>query len=225
MAAKIAGKTRKVSKSLRVSKVETTDSSPARVGMTLRRKLFLIIIVLALAYVLFSSKDLFVAATVNGFPLSRISVVRELEKQGGKQVLDNLVSEMLIAQEARKAGITVSAEDIDAKVNSLKEQMSAQGQDIDALLATQGISQEEFRDQIKTQLFVEKLLTDKISITDEKVAEFIETNKAYLPTDLDEEALKKLAREELTQQELSTQYSTWISEIKQNSDINYFVEY
>ena len=122
--------------------------------MGMRKRLFIFVVVLALAYVLFSSKDLFVAATVNGYPLSRVSVVRELEKQGGKQVLDNLISEMLVSQEARKANITVTDADIDAKVSAIKEQMSAQGQDIDALLATQGISQADFRDQIKVQLYV-----------------------------------------------------------------------
>ena len=220
MAAKVVKKVSKVN-----NKVEKKPVASVKASMGMRKRLFIFVVVLALAYVLFSSKDLFVAATVNGYPLSRVSVVRELEKQGGKQVLDNLISEMLVSQEARKANITVTDADIDAKVSALKEQMSAQGQDIDALLATQGISQADFRDQIKVQLYVEKLLEGKVTITDEKINEFIETNKAYLPTNLDEEGLKKLAREELLQQELSTQYSTWIAEVKQNADINYFVEY
>ncbi|MFA5996816.1 MAG: hypothetical protein WC790_03850, partial [Candidatus Paceibacterota bacterium] len=34
---------------------------------------------------LFFAKGLFVVATVNGSPISRLSVITELEKQGGKQ--------------------------------------------------------------------------------------------------------------------------------------------
>jgi parvulin-like peptidyl-prolyl isomerase len=151
--------------------------------------------------------------------------VRELEKQGGRQVLDNLISEALIVQEARKAGIVITEADIDAKAAEVKEQLSSQGQDLDSLLATQGMSQERFRYQIKTQLYIEKLLKDKIEITDEQINQFIETNKSFLPTDLDEEGLKNLARQELTQQGLSSQFSVWIAEVKKNSNINYFVQY
>lgn len=193
--------------------------------MSIRKKLLIVVFVLGLSYFLFSSKELFIAATVNGYPVSRISVIRDLEKQGGSQVLDNLINEMLITQEAKKAGVVVTETEIDARIDELKDQMSAQGQDIDTLLSSQGVSQEEFRKNIRIQVFVEKVLGDKVTVTDEQIASFVETNKAFLPADLSEDELKDLARQELTQQELANQYSTWIAEVKQNSDIKYFVEY
>ena len=48
-----------------------------------------------------SSRGLFVVALVNGEPISRIEVIKALEKQGGKATLDSLVTKKLIAQEAR----------------------------------------------------------------------------------------------------------------------------
>lgn len=216
---------KRVYKTKPVSDVEPVEMTPSKSIMPLRKKLIIGLVVLAVGYFLFSSKELFVAATVNGYPVSRLAVVKELESQGGQQVLDSLISEMLISQEARKAGVVVTETEIDAKVDEVKKQLSDQGQDLDALLSAQGVSNDEFRRQIKTQVYVEKLLGDKVEITDEKISQFIETNKSFLPTDLSEEELKGLARQEIVQQELATQYSTWIAEIRQNADINYFVEY
>lgn len=193
--------------------------------MSFKKRLFIVLAVLAVGYFLFSSKELFVAATVNGYPVSRLAVVRELEAQGGQQVLDSIVSEMLIAQEARKAKINITEQEIDAKVEEIRKQLSQQGQDLDSLLEAQQVGKDKFRKQIKTQLYVEKLLGDKVEVTDEKLKQFIEANKSFLPTDLSEEELKEMARQELVQQELANQYSAWMAEVKKNADINYFVEY
>ena len=69
----------------------------------LMKKIFkyvgLTVLVIALAY---GFVKMFVAAYVNGRLISRLSVVRELEKQGGKKTLDALIIKSLIAQEAKK---------------------------------------------------------------------------------------------------------------------------
>jgi hypothetical protein len=55
-----------------------------------------LIIVLA---VLYSARGLFVAATVNGSPIGRMSVVSQLEKASGQKLLDTLITKKLIAQD------------------------------------------------------------------------------------------------------------------------------
>jgi len=190
-----------------------------------RKKVLLILLVLAAAYVIFFAKGLFIAATVNGRPVSRLSVVKELEKQGGKQVLDSLINEALITGEARKQNIVVSQEDLDARVGQYTDQVEAQGQKIDDLLAAQGMTKEDFENQIKIQLYVEKLLEGQIEVTDDEVNSFIETNKDFLPEGMSGDELKDFAKGELRQQKLSGEFSTWIEGIKQSADINYFVEY
>ena len=190
-----------------------------------RAKFLLVLLVLALGYLLYVSKGLFVAATVNGTPVSRLSVVKELEKQGGQQVLESLVNEILIEQEAKKVGIEVTAEELDAKVAEFTEQVTAQGQEIDALLAAQGMTQEDFRSQIKIQIYIEKLMEDSVTVTDEELKSFIDTNKEFLPEGMSEEELNDFARDELKQQKLSGEFTTWLAEKKEAADINFFVEY
>lgn len=211
------------------SKAQRTPVVKAEVGdvkkLSPRKKLLLLGLVLVLGLLIFSAKDLLIAATVNGYPVSRLSVVRELEKQGGKQVLDNLVNEMIIAQEARKAKIVVGEADIDAKVNEVKSQIEAQGQDLDTILSSRGMSQDDLRKQLKTQIYLEKLLESKISINDEEINAFLETNKEFMPEGLSDDEYKNLAQNELKQQKLSAQYGTWLEEAKANSSVNYFVDY
>lgn len=181
--------------------------------------------VLLAAFLIYSAKDLFIAATVNGYPVSRLEVVRELEKQGGEQVLESLVNEKIILQEARKANITITDEDVNAKVNQFKEQLSAQGQEYNAILEAQGVSEADFKKQVEIQVYLEKMLADKTTVTEEEIKTFLEENTAYMPEGLSDEEKRNMAMEELKQQKLSTEFSNWLTEAKANAKVNYFVEY
>lgn len=173
---------------------------------------------------LISARSLFIAAMVNGVPITRIEVIRNLEKQRGAQMLESMVNEKLIYQEARKANVSASADDVSAEVEKIKAQMVAQGQVLDSYLVSQGISQELFEDQIKLQLTLEKVLGDKLNVTDEEVNSFLEANKEYLP-EMGENELKDLARGELRQQKLSAVVPAWLTELKDNSSIDYIYQY
>lgn len=79
-----------------------------------------------------------------------------------QQTVDDLVSTELLAQEADARGIEVSDEAVDAEL----EDLAAQNQlgSADELLAAveaQGVSAEQARDQVETQLMVEQLAADE----------------------------------------------------------------
>ena len=79
-----------------------------------------------------------------------------------KQTVDNLVDTELLAQEADSRGIEVSDDDIDAEL----EDLAAQNQlgSADELLAAvekQGVTEEQARSQVETQLMVEQLVEDE----------------------------------------------------------------
>ena len=229
MTAKVTRKRKPVSTKKAVKSVEkpqeVSEVRETKGRLSMRKKLLIIGIVLVGAYVVFSAKELLIAATVNGYPISRVSVVRELEKKSGKDVLENMITELLITQEAKKANITVSSDELNAKIEDIKTQVKSQGQDLDTLLSAQGMTQEEFSKQIKIQIYVEKLLGDKVTVNDEDIEKFIETNKAYLPEGKSEDELKEIAKKELIQQGLSTKFSEWLTEVKTNAKINHFVDY
>jgi peptidyl-prolyl cis-trans isomerase SurA len=79
-----------------------------------------------------------------------------------EQVADNLVDTELLAQEFDARGLEVSDDDVDAELASLAEQNQLGSADeLLAALEKQGTSEEQVRDQVETQVMVEKLVNDE----------------------------------------------------------------
>ena len=174
---------------------------------------------------LFYSKGFFIAATVNGSPISRFAIIGELEKQGGKQALESLITERLIEAELKKNTIVVSDTDIDTEIKKLEEQVASQGGTLEEALAAQGMSMEILRTQIKTQKGLEQLLADKVTVTDEELATATESAKGSASAGMTDEELRTAITEQLKQQKFQGEAQKWVAELTTNADIKYFVTY
>lgn len=186
---------------------------------------FIGLIVVILIVGAFFLKGLFIAALVNGEPITRIAVLSELEKQGGKQALSSLINQALILQEARKKNIQVSQSEIDISAKQIEDSLKTQGQNLDTALAAQGMTRQDFLMQLKLRNLVEKSLADKIKVTDKEISEHIEKNKDFLPANLKEDEIKKSVKEQLKQQKMASASQAWLEELSKNAKINYFVNY
>ncbi len=184
------------------------------------KKLVVLIIVIGTLYL---ARGLFVAALVNYQPITRLAVISELEKLYGADALDSLVTKSLIVQEARKQGITVAKEDVEGEIAEIEASLS--GQDLDSLLALQGMTRTDLEAQLKVQIMVEKLFSDKVQVTDEEVDQYLAENKDYFSEDLTEEELKDQAKSQLIQQKLSEEFQSWLADLRQNASLHYFVNY
>ncbi|MBI4136529.1 SurA N-terminal domain-containing protein [Candidatus Roizmanbacteria bacterium] len=189
-----------------------------------RKRFFVPVLIIVLAVLAYIAIQQLVVATVNGVPISRITVMKEMEAQIGEQVLDSLITRELIVQEAKKQNIDVTDEEIDQEIASLKEQFAATGQDFDQLLELQGMTMERVREEIRLQKIIEKAVGSDIEVTDAEIDEFIQTNSAFLPEgqDANDPKLREDVREQLTQQKVGEKTSMWIEELKNNASINYF---
>lgn len=174
---------------------------------------------------LYYFKSTFIAATVNGSPISRLSVMKELEKQGGKQALESLIDKKLIETELEKQNITVSQADVDSEIKKIEAQVTSQGGTLEMVLQQQGMTKEKLVEQITMQKKVEKLLADKIVVTDEEVAKYITSAKETAPTGMKAEDFKEEVRTQLKQQKLQTEGQNWVSGLMTNAKINYYVNY
>ena len=84
------------------------------------------------------------------------------EEQIKKQTADDLVSTELLAQEAEARGIEVSDEDIDAELEVLAQQnQMASADELLAAIEKNGMSEDQARDQVETQVLVEQLVEDE----------------------------------------------------------------
>ncbi|OGM03827.1 hypothetical protein A3E15_01475 [Candidatus Woesebacteria bacterium RIFCSPHIGHO2_12_FULL_42_9] len=190
-----------------------------------KKKAILIAAVLGVAALGYLGRGLFVVALVNGTPISRLAVVRELEKQGGSETLDNLVVKSLIFQEARKKGVTVSQEELDQELSRINDIVSKQGMTLDEALALQNQSKNDLIEQIKIQKTVERILADKIAVTEEEVNDYFDKNKELFDDGAKLEDVSGEIRNQLAQTKLSSAYQSWITDLKASASINYFVTF
>lgn len=190
-----------------------------------RTTLITLLLLVALAIFVYKNIGLFIVASVNGKPISRISLIKELENQGGKQVLDSLITKQVILGEAAKKKISISDKELSDKIDEIKDNLKKQGTDLESALKYQNQSMKDFKDSIKTRLIVEKLLADKATVTDEEVKEYYDKNKKSFDKAKTFEELKDSIKEQIYQGKLSQEYQKWITDIKSKAKINYFVNF
>lgn len=190
-----------------------------------RLHILIALAIIALGALLYFGRGLFVAAVVNGQPISRFSVISEAEKQSGQQSLQTLVRNTLIEQEARKSNVAITDQEINDEIKKIETSISKQGQKLDEVLAMQGMTQEDLKKIIRLQKLVEKIVGKDVKVSDEEINKYIEQNKDFLPKDKSEEELKKTAKESLTQQKLNTKINDWLTSLQTKAKIMYFVQY
>lgn len=225
---------RKVTQRTKLSSIEKLQTFPLpsnlkfnKQALLKNRKILLflgliIILVIALLYVF---KGVFVAALVNGEPISRISVVSELEKQSGKATLDNLITKKLILQEARKRNALVKQSEIDLELKKIEENLKSQGTTLDQALQLQGMTKAQLNDEIRIQLSIQRMVENNIKLSDKEVQEFITKNKENFPEDLTEAQLKDQAKESLKQQKIQEKTQAFLADLKKKAKILNFVKY
>jgi len=174
-----------------------------------------------LAYVY---KGLFIAATVDGSPISRLTIIQRLEKASGKSLLDSLIAEKLIQNEAAAKNIVVTDDEVNSQIKTIQGQIIAQGSTLDEALKARGMTMKDLEKQIALQIKIEKLVADKVNVTDEEVAQYIKDNGITVPAG-QEEATNAQVKNELRNQKLSQEADALVATLKLQAKINYFVNY
>lgn len=182
-------------------------------------KPLIFLLIVAVAYLL---KDEVIVASVNGRPVTRWSLVSNLEKQYAPTVLENMTLKMLVEQELKKAQVTVADDELNAEISKIEEQLSAQGQNLDDLLKAQGLTRTQVKEQLALSKGLEKLLADKVAVSDEEVTTYFNQNKASFGANAKLEDVKESIGKQLKQQKLISEQQKWLTEVKKNAKINYY---
>lgn len=175
----------------------------------------LVFIVVAMGYMRF--KYLLIPASVNGSPIFSWEYVKSLNQTAGTQVIDQLVVEKLISQEAKKQNIEVSQEEMDSEYARLETQFESVG-GLDAFLASQGMTRKEIDNQVKLNLQVQKIISDGVTVTDEEVDEYYQENKDSFE-DLSVDDAKAESKNILFEQKLQQQIGSWIQDLRAKGQV------
>ncbi|MBI2056566.1 MAG: SurA N-terminal domain-containing protein [Candidatus Sungbacteria bacterium] len=188
------------------------------------KNIVILVVVVVLGGLIYMYKGIAVAALVDWRPISRVAVIKQLEKNSGKQALDALIVEKLVQSELKKAGTLVTDEEVSAEIKKIEETIAAQGGTLDQLLEMEGVTKDELKKQLRTQIQVKKFFADKTAVADEEVSKYIKDNKITVPKEGGEE-FKKQIKEQLEGQKLNQAAGEWVETLRSKASIRYFVNY
>src|SRR3989338_3170662 len=170
--------------------------------------LVLVVIVFALLYVF---RGMFVVALIDGTPISRLAVVRELERQSGAQALDALVNQTLVEKKAAEKGIIITGEEIEQALSDIRANLSAQNMTLEDALKAENVTLEQVHKTIRLQKLTERILEDQLIVSEEEISAYIEQ--------------KKMVQDMLRQQRFASAFSAWLGATKTEVNISYWKEY
>lgn len=163
------------------------------------------------------NRGLVVAAVVNNRPIFRASVNQALVSRYGTQTLENMITEQLIEDEAAKQKVAVSKEEIEAKEQEILASFGG-NVTLEEVLSYQGMTKEDFDQQIKLQMQLTKIIGKDITITDDEITTYIADNPSTLVA-TDSDGMKKEAREAILTQKVSEQLQTWYAAVKEKAKV------
>ncbi len=169
------------------------------------------------------NKSLFIVGKVNDQYVTRLELEKAMNDRYAKSTFDDLVSTVLLKQLAKKNNIVVSADEIKKEVESTETRLGGK-EALQSTLERLGYTQIRFEEEMRVQVLVRKLAEKqfKTEVTDQEVAGFYNDNKTLFPDKkLDEVKLEIL--QNLTEQKLQQQFSTWFQEEKGKATVKSYL--
>ncbi|MCE5265541.1 MAG: peptidylprolyl isomerase [Deltaproteobacteria bacterium] len=91
-------------------------------------------------------------------------------------LLNRMIDAMLMEQESRKTGITVGKDELEGAIENIRKERNLSQEDLRKALERDGITQEEFRKDIRGQIMRMKLirrdLKSRVAVTDQEIGEY-----------------------------------------------------
>jgi peptidyl-prolyl cis-trans isomerase SurA len=103
-----------------------------------------------------------------------------------QQVLDSMINDLLIEQEAKRLKVTVSETELDSQINEIKKKNGLTQQQLKDELLKEGMTLKQFREKMREENVKKRLLGymvhRKVVVTDDEIRDYYEKNKGTIPT-------------------------------------------
>lgn len=105
-------------------------------------------------------------------------------KELKKKILEQMIDEKILIQEAKRKKVKVNSKEIQDGIGEIRKRFGTE-EEYNQELARQGLSEEKFREQVKEQLMVIKLIDQEIkakvvSPTDTEIEDFYKQNESEM---------------------------------------------
>lgn len=188
-------------------------------------KVLLVVIIGAALFMLANKyRGLVLAGIVNKTPITRWELNQQMTKRYGKTTLDEIVSNLLIKEEAKKMGVEVTDAEVQDEVKKLQEKIGGEDALKDAL-TQYGLTRAELEEQIRVSVMQKKIAEklNKSEVTEEEVKEYFKTNATTYTGKKYDEVKDEIAAL-LKDQKMQQEFSTWFTEIKAKAHIESYLD-
>lgn len=182
--------------------------------------ILLVVLLIGFLVLVYYKKSWFIAATVDGQPITNFELLSKMNQQYRQQTLNQMVNEKIIQAEIRKNNINVSQSEINDKISQLEKNVGGP-EALNNLLTQQGQTRGSLVSQMKIQLAIEKLYAQNATVSAQEVSEFVEQNKEMLQATESAKQTKE-AEEILKQQKLAKTFSQKFQELKEKAQVKIF---
>lgn len=197
-------------------------SAPVKKSLNLNPKLLRwSLVVVLIALLTYKLGPWLFPATIGYMPVSRFTLWNKLEKAYGAQALDDMVNEKVLDAALAKADVKVEQGKIDEQMKNLETQFESVG-GLDEALKQRGLTRDDLKKQIVTQLSVEQILKDKVEPKEDEIKADYEANKETMYKDKKYEDVKVEIATKLKDAKLRDEFLTWFAEVKKDIKVNNF---
>ncbi|WP_041601471.1 SurA N-terminal domain-containing protein [Halobacillus halophilus] len=153
------------------------------------------------------------------------------QEQLKKQTAEGLVGQELLVQEANDRGLEATEEEVNERITEVVESnqgVESKEQFFSTIEEQQGMSEEEVRSQLQTQVKVDKLLAEEngdLEPTEEEIKQAYDDAKAQQEESGSEQQLpsyeeaKPTLKQQLTQQKESQAYQALVEKLREDADV------
>ncbi len=165
-------------------------------------------------------------ATVNGVDISQAQLNEALLKQYGVEVLESLMTNEIIKQEAKAQKVEITDDEMDAEYQVYAEYYGGEEALLESL-ETYNMKKDDILNDIKTYLLTVKLLQKEITLTDDEIQAYYEENKGNFTTDDGEQLAFEDVKEEveaaLLEERVEAEYDSWLDKKFEQYDVKTYL--
>lgn len=175
-----------------------------------------------------------VVAKVGNNSISKDDLYTMMVDQYGEAALDTLIADKIVELESDKKDLKVKDSEIEAELETLKSSYE-NDEAFNQALTSSGASMESVKENIRSYLLTEKLLNDRVTITDDQIKEYFEANKETFAQQeqvqashilVEDEAAAKEVKKKLDDggdfAQLAKEYSTDTSNAESGGELGFF---
>ena len=165
-------------------------------------------------------------ATVNDVVITQGQLNEALMKQYGAEVLESLMTNEIIKQEAKAQKVEVSDKDLDSEYQVYADYYGGEEALLEAM-ATYDMTKDDILNDIKTYLLTVQLIQKDITLTDDEIKAYYEENISSFTTEDGEqlpfEDVKEDVKEAVLEKRIDEEYDSWLDKKFEEYDVKTYL--